>query len=197
VSHLILTQRASPLPGSLEVLEEAGQGRGASASEAFIDGLRKRGAVVPGAASMVEAIIAGIPAESIASEPAYSKVRAALAAAGSDREKIGTILNDPSVPVRERHRAATRAASEAPRDSELDLSLLFAEIGVDLEGQLTDRGADLRTTEHKLAAIGLPGPPTYVGALLNALQTVAAIRQGREPPELSGEWVGGQRRDAC
>ena len=138
---------------------------------------------------MVAAVIAGVSADSIAGEPADDKVRAALAAAGSDREKIRTILNDPSVPVRERHRAALRGASEALRDSGLDLSLLFAEIGVDLKGQLTDRGADWRTTEHELAAIGLPGPATYVGTLLNALQTMTAIQQGREPPELSGERV--------
>ena len=175
--------------GFLKVLEEAGQGRGPAAREAYNDGMRKRAAAVPGAASVVEAIIASVPADSIASERADDKVRAALAAAGSDREKIRTTLNDPSVPVRERHRAAMRAANETLRDGDLDLSLLFAEIGIDLEGQLTDRGADLRTAEHELAAIGLPGPATYVGTLLNALQTVTAIQQGREPPELSGELV--------
>ena len=169
----------------LKVLEEIGQGRGTSASEAFTDELRKRAAAVPGAAAWLAA--------GIASEPADNKVRAALAtalaAAGSDREKIRTILNDSSVPGGQRLRAAMLGANEALGHGDLDLSLLFAEIEVDLAVQLTDRGADLRTAEHALAAIGLPGPATYVGTLLNLLQTLTAIAQRREPPELSGELV--------
>jgi hypothetical protein len=171
---------SSAAAGYLHVLEEIGHGRGAPAYEAFVKEQQELAAVA-GAADVVS--------EGIAGKPADGKVRAALAAAGSDHKEIRTILNDLSVPAGQRCRAAMGGASQALRDGDLSLSLVYAEIGVDLAVQLTDRGADLRTAEHEFAALGLLGPATYVGTLLNLLQALAAVEQGREPPELSGDLV--------